>query len=629
MCGIAGFIGTSEANTRKTLDSMVDVLSHRGPDDRGARIYTYKDLKIGLGHTRLSIIDTSKLGNQPFEYKHLSITYNGEVYNYNEIKEELISLGHQFISHSDTEVILHSFEEWGVDCIHRFIGMFAFVVLDKKVNNVYAFRDRVGVKPFFYYKKDAIFLFASELKAFHRHPDFAKEINLQALYSFFDYGHVPNPYCIFENAHKLTPGCYLLYDIKSNDLTIRRYWDSDSFYTNPKLKIDYPDAKIELKKKLHSAYNYRMIADVPIGIFLSGGYDSTSVAAILQNSTQTKIKTFTIGFNEGNNEAPYAKKIAEYLGTEHHEYYCTSRDAESLLHDLPYYYDEPFADSSSIPTMIVSRFAKKEVSVALSADGGDEIFCGYDSYPKSNKRMKCIKNIPFYIRPALKFWLKMASGLIPLSQHKYKHHITGIAESLHEDNFKTALGIVHKSRQLPKHIKKRFVVNTLEDLQTSYNDKHDIYQSITEMLMAVDFKNYLPNDVLTKVDRATMSISLEGREPMLDHRIFEFVAQLPLSYKYDGVTTKRILKDITHDYIPKEMMDRPKKGFSLPIAMWLRRDMGYLLDEYLNEDALSISGILNSKYIKQHVQLFKEGNFHYTPYIWKLLMFQMWYKKWM
>jgi asparagine synthase (glutamine-hydrolysing) len=629
MCGITGFIDFPKKQNKITLEKMVETLKHRGPNNSGAVLYEDEYAYVGLGQTRLAIIDVSNDGNQPMEYKHLSIVFNGEIYNFEEIKNELTLLGHKFTSNSDTEVILHAFEEWKTECVHKFIGMFTFVIYDKHNNNIHAFRDRAGVKPFFYYEKNGVFMFASELKAFHQHPNFVKEIDIDALSAYFDYGYVPSPYCIFKNTYKLEPGHYLALDLNNNEFKIHEYWNSDLFYSLPKLTLSYDEAKSELHTLLKSAYNYRMIADVPVGVFLSGGYDSTSVAAILQDSSESKIKTFTIGFEEGNNEAPYAKENAAFLGTDHHEYYCTDMEAKAIITDLPYYYDEPFGDSSAIPTTLVSQFAKKEVTVALSADGGDEVFCGYNSYLDMEGKMKKVKTIPVFLRPAFKKSLAIAGGIVSSKKHQLKHKLTGLSESLSKNDFKIASRIFHKSKQVPKHIKKHFIKQNVNELNTHFITKKKIHHTIIEMLMAVDYKTYLPNDILTKVDRATMSVSLEGREPLLDHRILEFAAQLPLSYKYDGITTKRILKDITHDYIPQKMMDRPKTGFSLPISSWLREDLSYLIEENLSEKALTISGLFDEKYLSKQIELFKEGKFHYVTFIWKLLMFQMWYKKWM
>lgn len=628
MCGITGFIDFNKHQNIDTLNAMVATLAHRGPDDKGAKLYKSNETNIGLGQTRLSIIDTSNLGHQPMEYKHLSIVYNGEVYNHKEIRKQLEDKNHVFISHSDTEVILHAFEEWGTSCVHKFVGMFAILIYDQIQEKIYAFRDRPGVKPFYYYWQNNTFLFSSELKAFHKFPTFQKEIDTNSLVAFFDYGYVPSPYSIFKNTYKLQPGKYLTLDLKSKELRTIEYWNPDSFYMKPKLDISYEDAKQELHQLLKSAYQYRMVSDVPVGVFLSGGYDSTSVAAILQDTSKSKIKTFTIGFEEGNNEAPYAKENAKYLGTDHHEYYCTEDEAKDIIKDLPFYYDEPFADSSAIPTSLVSHFAKKQVTVALSADGGDEVFCGYNRYVKLEQQMRTLKKIPKFSRPLLKQTLAVGSVLIPNSKHQLKHQLRGLSDSISKDDQFFALKLFQKSSEMPSHIKKRYFSFQKEKLNTAFNKPKNYCHSNLELWMAMDYQMYLENDILTKVDRATMSVSLEGREPLLDHRILELAAQLPLKYKYDGKTTKKILRDITHEYIPKEMMDRPKTGFTIPIMKWLKEDLSYLLDEYLSEKALEWSGLFNVNYITMQVKKFRKGSFHYTPLIWKLLMFQMWYKKW-
>lgn len=629
MCGLTGFIDYSKNKDSTTLNKMVRSLQHRGPNDFGAELYNDESASIGLGQTRLSIIDISAQGHQPMEYKSLSIVFNGEVYNYVELKEKLIKLGHKFISNSDTEVVLHAFEEWGANCVDEFIGMFAMVIYDKQAQFIYAFRDRAGVKPLFYYQKEGLFMFSSELKAFHQHPNFNKEINIDALYAYFDYGYVPSPYTIFEDTHKLDAGHYLEFDLKKNEFSLKEYWDPKRFYFKPKLTISYEEAKEELHDLLKSAYNYRMVSDVPVGVFLSGGYDSVSVAAILQSTHSKPLKTFTIGFNEGNNEAPYAKEIAKYLGTDHHEFYCTEKKCQDIIPELPYYYDEPFADSSAIPTTLVSRFAKEHVTVALSADAGDEVFAGYNAYTHLENRVSKLKRIPTFIRPISKSILKGTSEVVPNSKPSLKHKLYGLSHAMNKNDLELALGLFHESKILPIQYRKRFIKEKEGELLTKFKVGKNQYDSALEMIMAIDYQTYLQNDILVKVDRATMSTSLEGREPLVDHRILEFAAQLPLSYKYNGKTSKRILKDIVHQYIPKEMMDRPKSGFSLPIYKWLQNDLSYLVEEHLSPESLNLSGLFNVEFLNEQVNLFKKDNFHYKPFIWKLLMFQMWYKKWM
>ena len=312
------------------------------------------------------------------EFEKLKIVFNGEIYNYAEIETELKYAGHTFKSHSDTEMILHAYNQWGIACIDKFIGMFAFVLFDEEKQELFCVRDRAGIKPFFYYWNDGLFLFGSELKSMVAHPMFKKEIEINAVASFMQFGYVPTPHCIWKNTHKIKPGHYLKFSIADKDFSNKQYWNVYDAYNKPKLNIGFEDAKVETEKLLQSACEYRMVADVPVGVFLSGGYDSSTVAALLQKDRTEKIKTFTIGVPDaGLNEAPYAKDVAAHLGTDHTEYYCTEKEALELIPDLPYFYDEPFADSSAIPTTLVSKVARQQVTVALSADAGDEVFAGY------------------------------------------------------------------------------------------------------------------------------------------------------------------------------------------------------------------------------------------------------------
>jgi len=628
MCGITGLVDFNKRTSDDVLGRMVSTLTHRGPDDRGAEQFHLETATIGLGQTRLSIIDLSPLGRQPMHFGGLSIVFNGEIYNYMEIRKDLEKIGHTFKSTSDTEVVLHAFKEWGTVCVKRFIGMFAFVIYNKSEEKLFAFRDRAGVKPFFYYQKNNLFLFGSELKPFHEHPGFEKQIDERALISYFDFGYVPSPYTIFKNTHKLEPGHFMILDLRNNEMTLSEYWNPNNFYKKPKLAIGYDEAKSEVHKILKSAFQYRMVADVPVGIFLSGGYDSTAVAAILQKNSGKRLKTFTIGFEEGNNEAPDAKNTANYLGTDHHEYTCTSKEAQNIIPELPYYFDEPFADSSAIPTMLVSKFARESVTVALSADAGDELFAGYMSYPQLKKHHDLLNRIPDSLKPISGNIFSAAKLLTPESRPSIKHKLESISNSLNKDRYKQAADLFRYSNSLPSFYRHKILQNSNHKYRSKFFPDTAGFDNEIEIAMAVDYQSYLQNDILTKVDRATMSVSLEGREPLLDHRLLEFAARLPLNYKLDGLQTKRILKDIVHEYIPKEMMDRPKSGFSLPIYSWLRGDLSWLIDEYLSEEALQSSGMLRTGFVLQLVDQFKNNKLYYSPLIWKLLMFQMWYKKW-
>ena len=424
MCGISGFADLNKKTGREILEKMNRVLAHRGPDGEGYALFENAHAIVGLGHRRLSIIDLSEGGKQPKTFNTLHITFNGEIYNYQEIKKILEEKGHQFNSHSDTEVILHAYAEWGSEALQRFIGMYALVIYDEAKQRVFACRDRAGVKPFYYYLKDGLFLFGSELKALLQHPDFEKKINLDAAAAFMQFGYVPTPHCIFDHAHKLKPGYFLEFDLATGELQTQQYWNVYDAYNKPKLKISLPDAIDETEKLLTNAFQYRMVSDVPVGVFLSGGYDSTCVTALLQKNNTEKIKTFTIGVpDEGLNEAPFAKEIAAHLGTDHTEFYCTHKEAVEIVPELPYYYDEPFADSSAIPTTLVSRIAREKVIVALSADAGDEIFAGYNRYDYVIRYGKKIQSVPGFMRRSAAAMMDLIpAASIPLLNKKYLFH---------------------------------------------------------------------------------------------------------------------------------------------------------------------------------------------------------------
>lgn len=632
MCGISGFTDFNHKTDRGVLEKMNRMLQHRGPDGEGYGIYNSKNAVIGLGHRRLSIIDLSEGGSQPQTFNGLHITYNGEIYNYAEIKKQLIDKGHHFQSHSDTEVILHAYHEWGSDALQKFIGMFAFVIFDETKQQLFACRDRAGVKPFFYYFKDGLFLFGSELKALMQHPDFKKEINTDAVAAFLQYGYVPTPHCIFNNAHKLKPGHFLTINLQNRQLETTQYWNVYDAYNKPTLDISLPDAITETEKLLTSAFQYRMVSDVPVGVFLSGGYDSSCVTAILQKNNTEKIKTFTIGVPDaGLNEAPFAKAIADHLGTDHTEYYCTQKEALEIVPQLPFFYDEPFADSSAIPTTLVSRIAREKVTVALSADAGDEIFAGYNRYDYMIKYGKKLQQIPGFMRKGAAALMNVIpADSIPMMNKKYLFHsryekLKGLLKDPSEKQFFKSM-----SRQLNEKALSKLFKQNIADMSTAFDSvelKQEQYSTLSYM-MAIDYQTYLVDDILQKVDRAGMSVSLEGREPFLDHRVIEWAAQLPLQYKYNQGNKKFIIKEIVHQYIPQQMMDRPKMGFGIPIAEWLEKDLKPFVDCYFDEAFISKQNIFNNEEIQRIKNSFYKGKAERAEKIWFILMFQMWYDKW-
>ncbi len=632
MCGIAGFIDFKKQSSIAILKKQTDTLYHRGPDGEGHEICDTENAQIGLGHRRLSIIDLTQGGSQPMLYANFKIIFNGEIYNFNEVKEELKQMGHSFSSHSDTEMILHAFQQWGIKCIEKFIGMFAFVVYDEDKQEIYCIRDRAGVKPFFYYWHDGLFIFGSELKALIAHPNFKKEIDLNAAASFMQFGYVPTPYCIWKFTHKLKAGHYLKFAIQHSQFTITQYWNVYDSYNKPKLTISFEEAKNETEKLLKSACDYRMVADVPVGVFLSGGYDSSTVAALLQKDRTDKIKTFTIGVPDaGLNEAPYAKDIAKHLGTDHTEVYCTEKEALEMIEDLPFNYDEPFADSSAIPTTLVSKMARKDVTVALSADAGDEVFAGYNRYDYILKHGKKLNASPLIIRKAIASIMNIVpANKIPVLKHKYNFHnryekTKNLLLNPSMQNIMLSLSQHYNNEQV-----KKLFIHTISALPTAFESKElkPLYYDDLSFMLAIDYQNYMLDDILQKVDRATMTVSLEGREPFLDHRVIEWAAQLPNEYKYNNGSKKFILKEINKKYIPESLMNRPKMGFGIPIAKWLSVDLKDMVYDYCGHQKIVSQKIFNASEIEKLLNDFYGGKEELANKVWYLLMFQMWLNKW-
>jgi asparagine synthase (glutamine-hydrolysing) len=569
-------------------------------------------------------------------FGHLTITYNGEIYNYKEIKRELEQLGHSFTGHSDTEMILHAFAEWGAACLDKFIGMFAFVIVNSTDGSVFIARDRAGVKPFFYYHADDLFLFASELKSFHAHPAFKKEIDLNAVSAYMQYGNVPSPHCIFKNAFKLPPGHYLSFKLEEK-LHIPRptcYWNVYDAYNRPKLDISEEEAITETEKIIQSACEYRMVADVPVGVFLSGGYDSACVTALLQKDRTEKLKTYTVGVPDiGLNEAPYAADVAKYLGTDHTQIDCTEKEAIELIAELPFYYDEPFGDSSAIPTTLVSKMARKEVTVALSADAGDEVFAGYNRYDYLMRYGKKMEQMPKFLRTTMASVMDFVpSERIPVLRNKYNFHnryekLKGILRNPSSQQIMLSLSQQYTDDQMNAQV----LLNPANHLPTNYmsSELQEEFFSPLAYMMAIDYQTYLPDDILQKVDRATMTVSLEGREPFLDHRVIEWAAQLPDHLKYHGGIKKYILKEIVHQHIPKSLLDRPKMGFAVPIAKWLQTDLRDLVHEQLSSSRILQQGIFQPLFVKRLKDDFYGGKKELDTKLWYMLMFQLWYSEWM
>lgn len=628
MCGIAGFIDFKKDSTETTLKKMTDQLEHRGPDAGGVFFQTNNDASIGFGHRRLSILDLSAKGGQPMVFKDWVIVYNGEVYNFKEIAKELKEHGYQFDSGSDTEVILKSFDKWGVKAVDKFIGMFAFVIYHQATHQIYIFRDRAGIKPLFYYFKDGLFLFASELKSFHHHPRFSKEINYDSLSLFLQYNYIPTPYSIFKHTQKLAPGYYLKLDLRNQNTSAHKYWSIEDCYNKEKLNISYEQACDEMEKLLTNAFSYRMVADVPVGAFLSGGYDSTAVVAILQAQSVQKIKTFTIGYEDAQyNEAHDAKAIAQHLGTDHHEKIIGASDARDILEKLPRIYDEPFSDNSVIPTLLVSQFARTKVKVALSGDAGDEIFGGYNKFTQSIAFTK----YPSFVQSILGGTMNFINPeRLPILKNLYNFptRFEKMKEIWTHQSSDNALKVI--SQYITTSEANRFMEKVTHDQKTYFDISSQLNANNDPLnkLLAIDYKTFLLDNNLAKIDRATMSVGLEGREPFLDHRIIEFASRLPSHYKMQNGVGKRILKSIVHRYVPKQMMDRPKMPFIAPLDRWFKNELKKYYYDYLNEDVVRKDGIFTQEIVKLRDDFLNGRNVN-NQKLWNILVFQMWKKEWM
>ncbi len=622
MCGIAGLIGykgDAEAAVRKMNDRMV----HRGPDDDG--IYVDNENKVALGHRRLAIVDLSKNGAQPFTSAsgRLIMVYNGEIYNAGEIRDKLIADSEgalQFRSTSDTEILLEAIERYGVKkALTMCKGMFGFAVYDRDAGTVTLGRDRVGEKPLYYGRAAGAFVFASDLGCISVLDGFDNEIDEGVLEVYFEDGYIPAPYSIYKDIFKLEPGTTLTVDIKDFSTAEDAYWSMKGAalkgQKNP-FKGSFDEASLELERLLKESIKGQMIADVPLGAFLSAGIDSSTVVSLMQAISPGKVKTFTIGMeDEKFNEAVYAKEIASHLGTQHTEEYITEKDAKAVIPKLPFMFGEPFADSSQIPTYLVSKMTRNHVTVSLSGDGGDELFCGYHSYNSVNRVWNKMKKIPYPVR-------KLASTIMlntPLSNGdvKYLKSVYLGAKSPYELHT-----MEHEEDPIIKKIaKKRGTIrNKCIDLPA------DFLGEVNHEVMLMDMLLYHPDDILVKVDRTAMAVSLETRVPMLDRDVVEFAWSLPIDYLREGDTGKRILRDVLYRYVPKEMMDRPKKGFSIPIAKWLTdpalRDWA---ESLLDRKKIESAGILDADVVEQIWKDFTERG-KYRIQIWYILMFLQWYE---
>ena len=598
---------------------MVNTIDYRGPDDEGYFFSDFNDFQVGMGFRRLAIIDLSKGGHQPMLYRNLVVTLNGEIYNFREIREELQSYNYSFDSSSDTEVVIKAFHLWGIKMVERFIGMFAIAIYNKETHELYLVRDRVGIKPLYYYSMGRDLVYASELKPILAYPYFSKTLNFKSLSAYLYHGYITGPDSIFTNVFKLEPGSYL--KLADGKPEITKYWDLTELYKKNQTEkiISEEECLSQLDQLLMSSVGYRMISDVPIGSFLSGGIDSSLTTAVMQKLSDKPVSTFTIGFeDERYNEAKDAKAISGYLGTKHHELILPVEKAKELIQELPQFFDEPFGDSSALPTILVSRLAKNNATVVLSGDGGDELFCGYNNYEfarKMNKFMAVGKVLSIF--PERMDLAKILFGI----NRRYGRY----------PYLNNNINIINVNYILSKYLLAGIFLDKQYTLDKKYFNLANLSDEIQELYMLNDMVTYLPDDILTKVDRASMSISLEARVPILDHRIVEFSFKVPHNLKNNNGIQKYLLKTLAYKYIPKALLDRPKQGFAVPVFRWMKSELHYLIDMYLSDDYLIKQQIFNPVSVRKLLHQFNSSE-NSTPmgnYIWNILMFQLWYEKYM
>jgi asparagine synthase (glutamine-hydrolysing) len=640
MCGISGLWNISCSSSYEQITNMVErmnhALYHRGPDSSG--IWSDSERGIALGHRRLSILDLSPLGHQPMksENQRYMLVFNGEIYNFRELTAELLALGYNFRGTSDTEVMLAAFTEWGIEpAVQKFTGMFAFALWDRQEQTLHLGRDRIGEKPLYYGTIDNTFIFASELKALKTYPNWQGEIDRNALGLFFKYNYVPTPHTIYQNIFKLLPGTILTID-RDNIHTIHQpapYWSLSSVV---EAGVNYPFIGSEaaaiqrLEELLKDTISHQMVSDVPIGAFLSGGVDSSTTVAIMQSISTQPIKTFTIGFTEDSyNEAPYAAVVAKHLGTDHTELYLTPAEINAVIPTLAKIYDEPFADSSQIPTILVSQLAKSQVTVSLSGDAGDELFGGYNRYFLGEKFQRNILPIPSVLRQMGSNAISTRSpqqwdSLVKTLGIKYPtpgdrlHKLGSILGCADEWSFYDRLVSCWQNDQNP-------VIDAVISHHplVNYNSSYTSGNFTSEMMLA-DTLTYLPDDILVKVDRASMSVSLESRIPFLDRQIIEFAWSLPMSMKLRDNQTKWILRQLLYKYVPKEAIERPKQGFGIPIDRLIRTSLRDWAESLLDRHKIESAGYLNYQLIRQKWDEHQSGIRNWQHHLWGVLMFQAW-----
>ncbi len=661
MCGIAGLIQASlrRGEHQEVVSAMTEALKHRGPDDRG--VWCDPTAGVSFGHRRLSVIDLSEAGRQPMisASGRYVMSYNGEVYNFQELREQLINYGHTFRGTSDTEVILAAVEQWGLDdAVSRFIGMFAFGLWDRETRTLSLVRDRLGIKPLYYGWLDGAFVFCSELRALAAVPRWSRHVRRDALAMFLRSGCVPAPWSIYEGVYKLVPGCILEVNRDSSDradefspdpedLVVpwkpRRYWrvlDVARAGCASPLACSEEESIQQLDGLLRDSVRRRMLSDVPLGAFLSGGIDSSSIVALMQAESSRPVKTFTIGFPEAAfNEAEHAKRVAAHLGTEHTELYVDPAGARNLIPELATMFDEPFADSSQIPVALLCRMTRQHVTVSLSGDGGDEVFAGYNRYVWARALWHKTGWVPRGVRRSAaslvrlchpQTWTAMMSRVAPALPAPFKERDIGdqlyrVADALAgADEEELYLRLVSHWSETHDLVRGTH----LDPSTPRRSEKSVLFDDLVDYYRYLDTVTYLPDDLLVKLDRASMAVGLEARTPLLDHRVVEFAWQLPLPLKVRAGQGKWLLRHLVARYLPPELLDRPKMGFGVPLAGWLRGPLRAWAEDLLDESRLQKQGFFNPQPIraKWHEHLSGQRNWHF--HLWDVLMFQAWLQRW-
>lgn len=622
MCGIAGFVANGElppvAERMVVLDRMCRSLTHRGPDDQGMMV----EGPVSLGMCRLSIIDLAG-GHQPISNEDGSVTivFNGEIYNYRELQEELQARGHSFQTNSDTETIVHAYEEFGEACVDRLRGMFAFAIWDERQNKIFIARDRVGKKPLYYtVTSQGTFVFGSELKALLAHAEVSREINPEALDAYLTLGYVPDPLCIFRDCHKLPPGHHLSF--RQGQVTLKQYWDF-RFERNETASRNAEDYLEELRVLLDEAVRIRLISDVPLGAFLSGGVDSSAVVGLMARHTRQPVKTFSIGFHEDSyDELKFARVAARHFGTDHHEFIVTP-DICKVVDELAWHFDEPFADPSALPTYMVSKLAREHVTVALSGDGGDELFAGYTRYGIDQRRAP-FGRVPRVLRESL---LRPLSQQLPHAAwgRNYLHNVSLDAADRFLDSVSVFTGLTKRALYAPE-FRTHLQGEGLSTASFRFLAGRVRSGDPLDVLLYLDSKTYLPGDILTKVDRMSMAVSLEARTPLLDHKLIEFVARIPASLKLRGGETKHIFKRAIEDFVPREILHRAKQGFGVPIQQWINVQLREQMHETLTDTRARGRGYTEPRYVAQLLSEHERGRRDHSMPLWTLFMLEQWFR---